>query len=261
MVPVSNFRGDTVHIHTNFLKNLPYDTFFFPAPSGNSNTLVIWFHGGCFIDERPKNILPFLEFFSEYAHAVDIFTFDYPLPFKFSFDDTLIYVNYILKDLLAQHDYTNVYFAGDSAGAFFAVKTMEIEMSSSMRKELKVDAIGCHINGFIGICGFYDTTFNNNALGEMVFKFYLMRNIKSTKKYKKSNVIHPMLIVTSSSDFLLDQSRNFADRHRSYPNNSYKVFNTPNTTHCFLTNIHLPETKELAVDILEFIEANLLVKL
>lgn len=216
-------------------------------PNKSSKTCLIWFHGGCFIQEKPSNVLPFLEMLSQ---DMNVYTFDYPLPFDFTLDDTLVYINKNLKDFFNEYSFDTYAIGGDSAGTFLALKLYEFQ---TIKTDLYLEPLPelLNVQKFVGVCGFYDMTFGGNKMGEMAFNFYVLRGVSNKKKYI-SNVSYPNnLLLTSSSDFLNRQTTVFNDKFRNV--SDLISYTTPNSIHCFIASTHLPETARAHREIALFI--------
>jgi hypothetical protein len=206
------------------------------------------------MEETPKTTLPFVQLVGDMT-KIDVLTFDYPLPFDYTIDDTFRFINVTLKTFFNENkQYSNVFFGGDSAGAFLATKTIEFETNALARSILNIEQLKCPINGFIGICGMYDITFSQNQLGELVFKFYVLRGCKNHAIYQNVNLKYPMHLQTSTNDFLIGQTQTFFDKHRSSEHTTFHLFKTSNSVHCFITMTSLPETIESIDMIKDFIE-------
>lgn len=215
-------------------------------PKQGSKVCLIWFHGGCFIQEEPTNVLPFLEVLS---NDINVYTFDYPLPFDFTLDQTLIYINKNLRQFFDTTPHEQYFVGGDSAGTFLALKLYEQQMLDneylSPLPELTT------AKAFVGVCGFYDMKFGNNKLGEFCFDFYVLRGVNNKKKYRTTISFPSNLLITSSSDFLNRQTILYNDIYRS---RSILInYTTPNSIHCFITSTALPETVEAAQKIISFL--------
>lgn len=216
-------------------------------PNNESKSCLIWFHGGCFIQEEPTNVLPFLEMLSR---DVSVYTFDYPLPFDFTLDETLIYINKNLRTFFDENTYENYFIGGDSAGTFLAIKIYELEIIKSELKLFPLPEL-LSVNAFIGVCGFYDMTFGGNKMGEVFFRFYLLRGVNSKNKYTTNTSYPNNLLLTSSSDFLNRQTIVYNDMYRS--KSTLISYTTPNSIHCFISSTSLPETIRAAGEIIAFI--------
>lgn len=251
-VTVSNVDIDRFSINKLKFGRRFFKTYY-QKSNNDTDTLLIWFHGGCFMEETPKTTLPFVQLVGDTV-KIDVLTFDYPLPFDYTLDDTFRYINKIINTFLEKsRKYSNIFFGGDSAGAFLATKTMEFETNAMARSVLNIDKLGCQINGFIGICGLYDTTFSQNRLGEMLFKFYVLRGCKNHSIYQNVIMKYPMHVQTSTNDFLIRQTQQFYDKNRASEHTSIHLFKTSNSTHCFITITSLPETIESIEMIKSFI--------
>jgi hypothetical protein len=223
------------------------NSYYIPRADGvASESCLIWFHGGCFIQEEPTNVLPFLEVLSS---DINVYTFDYPLPFDFTLDETLSYINRNLRKFFDTTPHQKYFVGGDSAGTFLAQKIYEREILRV--QELPLPELS-QVQAFVGVCGFYDMKFGNNKIGEMLFNFYVLRGIEDKKKYQTTISFPNNLLITSSSDFLNRQTIIYNDMHRS---RSILVnYTTPNSIHCFIASTFLPETRRAASEILDFIQ-------
>lgn len=225
-------------------KNKPFRRLHINPRQQNTNTILIWFHGGSFIQEKYDNMEAFLILTSKTLN-INILTFDYPLLYLANLSDTLVFIHKLLYEFFLENThYTNIFYAGDSAGTYLALKTIEIEYNQALRKELQIPPeITLQLpNAFIGICGFYDGTMDNKPFVSFLVNLWLW-NVKNMNNYKNTNLIIPALIITSSRDFLSSQSIRFI-RNQSPELIESHIFETPNTLHCFISNVTLPETKK-----------------
>jgi acetyl esterase/lipase len=222
------------------------------CPGGSENILV-WFHGGCFIQEKYDTILPFLVEVARVCE-MDVVTFDYPLLYTATMPETLGYCNQLLRDFFDEHKYENVFYGGDSAGTYLALKTMEIEYNQSLRTAVGVEPLGIPVNGFVGICGFYDPTLNGKPLALPLINHWFWKADNITN-YKKCSVRVPSLLVSSSHDFLVSQTQRFIDQQ---PRRllQFRQFVTPNSLHCFVANTTLLETIQTLELMCDFFSRN-----
>lgn len=238
--PSSIFEdGEYTQQSRNTYKKLNYNSYL--LKNSGANTLIVWFHGGCFIQENPDIVLPFLGLLRQNMPNCDILTFDYPLPYSRTLDDTIVCSNQIIAKYIGNYD--NYYVAGDSAGSLLALLTTHIETSPTLSSRFGINPLGVKFNGYISVCGFYDIRFNGNALAEMIFKFYIGRGTKNWNNFLASEILVPALVFTSKSDFLYKQNIDFVQRNLS--RDIYlKEFDTHNSIHCFISHTGAEETKE-----------------
>lgn len=248
--PVSNF---TEYDHTE-IKELEYKKNYFKQyllKNENSDTLIIWYHGGCFIQDHPQIVLPFLGSLRRELPNCDILTFEYPLPYDFTLDDSLAFGNYVIsKNILPK--YKNYYICGDSAGSYFAAITANIQDSNTLHTVLHLDKLDLNFNGLISVSGFFDQTFDDNIILKNLFRLYVARYVKNFNALRTTEIFIPSLIFTSKQDFLYRQNVQFSqtNQHRD----SYlKVFDSRESVHDFISYTALPETKECIELIREFI--------
>lgn len=209
-----------------------------------SDTCIIWFHGGCFLQKSPDNVMPFLELLSATNH---VYTFDYPTLFDFTLDDTILFIQKNLRGFFDSMKFENYVIGGDSAGTFLALKVYEAELLNAcvVLPELR------DVNGFIGICGFYDRTFGDNILMKFLFEFYVLRGVKNKSVYNTSISFPNNLLVTATSDFLNEQTIRYNDKYRG--KSRLLKFTTPNSQHCFINSTSLSETTAVVKEIELFI--------
>lgn len=235
---------------TDTFGNRALNSYYMKASGAMSNACLIWFHGGCFIQEEPTNVLPFLELLS---NDINVYTFDYPLPFDFNLDETLSYINKNLRQFFDTVQHDTYFVGGDSAGTFLAQKTYEQEILQSKDPPVRFALPElARVQAFVGVCGFYDMKFGNNKMGEFFFNFYVLRGVSNKKKYQTTMAFPNNLLITSSSDFLNRQSIIYNDIYRS---RSILVnYTTPNSIHCFIASTSLPETIRAANEIIDFLQ-------
>lgn len=222
------------------------NSYYIPKKGTPSKHCLIWFHGGCFIQEEPTNVLPFLELLSD---DINVYAFDYPLPFDFNLDETLMYITKNLREFFDSVPHDGYFIGGDSAGTFLAQKIYEQEVMShdmvTLPEVVKVPA-------FVGVCGFYDMKFGNNKLGEFIFSFYVLRGVSNKKNFHTTMSFPSNLLITSTSDFLNRQTIIYSDIYRS--KSTLLNYTTPNSIHCFIASTSLPETRRAASEILNYLK-------
>jgi acetyl esterase/lipase len=249
-IPSSNF---TEQAHTTeqivLFKQRKFETFL--LRNNNADTLIVWFHGGCFIQDHPHVILPFLGRLRRELPNCDILTFAYPIQFEFNLNDTLLFANKLISDM-DKSKYKHIYLGGDSAGVLLALMTARIEESHTLSTILDIPRLNITYTGIIAICGFYDITFNSNLFAKSIFKFYIGRNTPNWNSYHVREIITPTLMLTSKHDFLYNQHIRFATDNKM--RNIYlKEFHSKNTVHCFVTNTESEETSAAILHIQQFI--------
>lgn len=233
-------------------KNSKFNTYLLRNEGAKS--LVVWFHGGCFMQNHPHIVLPFLGLLRRNLPDCDILTFDYPVPYTHTLHDTLKFSNSLIKATISEQ-YENYFLGGDSAGSFFALLTSNIETSNTMSGVLGIPKLGIQYRGFISVCGFYDQTFDNNKIADALFKFYIARGVEQWSTYRVQEIFIPTIVFTSKSDFLYSQNINFV-RQNIARSVYLKEFDTHNAIHSYITNTSAEETLETVEYIREFVDRN-----
>lgn len=249
--PSSNF---TEYEHTEITEILYKKKIFkqYLLRNENSDTLIIWYHGGCFILEHPEIVLPFLGSLRRELSNCDILTFCYPTPFDFTLHDSIQFGNDVISSVISPK-YKNYYICGDSAGSFYAAITANIQDSPTLHRILDIEKLNLKFNGLISVSGFFDMTFDNNILLKSLFSFYMARNLKNTNAYHVRDIFIPSLIFTSTADFLLKQNVDFANLNQ-HRDSHLKIFDSPRAVHDYISYTSLPETIETIELIREFIK-------
>lgn len=256
--PVSNFteESNTQTTTIQFKK----DTFRqYLIEHSKSKTLIIWFHGGCFIKKEPATVLPFLGLLyrncSNENVPVDILVFDFPVPLNFTMQDTVQFSNSIIQQHLANSGdkYDNFYVGGESSGAFYAAIAANAESLANYHKLFPIKRLNIKFNGLITVCGFFNINFEDNTIHRLLFHTYIARNTPNIKSYNTEEVFIPSISFTTVSDFLFEQNKTFANRNVS--RGSYlKIFENQSVGHCYISYTQLAETYETIKLIIDFIQ-------
>lgn len=225
----------------------------------NSKTLIIWFHGGCFIKTEPSTVLPFLGLlYRQCIHdniPCDILVFDYPVPLNFTMQDSVQFSNEIVREYLLDNKskYQNFYVGGESSGAFYAAIAANIESLSNYHNIFPVEKLNIKFNGLITVCGFFNVNFDDNKLLRLLFRLYISRNTPNIRSYNTEEVFIPSISFTTKKDFLFQQNEIFANRN--IVRDSYlKIFETGAVGHCYISYTQLAETFETVNIIIDFIK-------
>lgn len=251
--PVSNFtEHESTTIDDFRYKNQMFQRYLLKNKS--SDTLIVWFHGGCFLQEHPRLVLPFLGLLRKSLPNCDILTFDYPLPFDYTLHDSLASSVEVIRGEIENGHYTNHYIAGDSAGAFFAVLVANLQNDSTLSAQLDVERLPMKtFNGLIIVSGFLDATFGNKMFLEKCFQFYIARNTRNFHLYRTDRIFIPSMIFTSKHDFLYQQNVKFALRNIESESH-LKVYEADTARHDYISYTNIPETFDTVKIIDEFIE-------
>lgn len=214
----------------------------YAAQQQPADNLLIVFIGGAALYSRVQTIYGFTnELYDRIGEKFDILTFSYPVRFKNTVRDMLIYINAILQKFL---HYKNVHACGISFGTLLAGAFIKKEGSLQASKKMQVPQIGMNVKSLSGFSGLYGTKFNSQLLTNL-FKFYVMRQTPGIEYYSCYNLAIPTLAISSSSDFLVAQTFRFAKREGS----EVKIFQAPYLRHAFVQVITLDEAKQ-ALDML-----------
>lgn len=213
----------------------------------NNNTkLLIYFHGGAFLFSNQKSAYGLLNELDENLKDFDILTFSYPVRFRYTLKDSLLSINNVIQKV--QVKYQEFYAVGMSAGVLLMGAFQRKEKDIEISKKIEVPIIGVQFKAMVGICGVYDTRIDNQFL-QMMFDFYIMRKTPSPKDYTCYNIRTPILVISSVSDYLYNQSYRYIQQE---PNVTKYIFNTY-TPHQFSLLINLPESVTTVKKISEFL--------
>lgn len=212
----------------------------------NNTKLLIYFHGGAFLFSNQKSAYGLLNELDDSLTSFDILTFSYPVRFKYTLQDSLLSINKIIQKV--QMKYTEFYAVGMSAGVLLMGAFQRKEKNIEISKKIEVPIIGVQFKAMVGICGVYDTRIDNQFL-QTAFNFYIMRNTPSPKEYTCYNLKTPILVISSISDYLYNQSYRYIQQE---PNVTKYIFNTY-TPHQFSLLINLPEATKTVKKISEFL--------
>lgn len=203
--------------------------------SGNSK-LLVWFIGGSFIFSQRDQVYGFLnKLFDKIGHEFDILTFQYPVRFKYTLQQSMLAINDILKDYILQYD---EHYAGSmSAGTLLLGAFCQKEKSVKVAKDIGVPQIGLQFKKLISICGLFEPEFNSSLLNG-IFNFYIARGTPGIKYYSFYNLSPDKLVIGSVSDFLYQQTLKFISTEKC----TFRIFTNPQLGHVFCKLLNYAES-------------------
>jgi epsilon-lactone hydrolase len=231
---------------------------FKPEKEINTNKLLIYLHGGCFVLGSVKSHQSLVSHLSEHL-ALPILFIEYGLapekPFPSAIDD----IENVYKQALSEyHDY-KIIFMGDSAGAGLAISVL----SRLTKKGIKLPA------NLVMLSPWIDLTCQNNSFIENkdhdpILTKKALQNYTSmyvgNAKLSDANPIEsikgrfpPTLILVGSGEILLDDSKSIYNKIADHQKKA-KLTIYENQNHVWmLENVHSEESKKTIREIKEFI--------
>lgn len=216
-------------------KNNVFDLYL-PKNTGNQSKplpVIIWVHGGAFVggDKNGMEIYSTLLASNHYAVLVPNYELapeaKYPTPLK-QLDEFYRYVNSIQGNYPL--DMSQVFFAGDSAGAQIASNYVAIQTNSELANQMEIGQAVPRdsIKGALLYCGPYDIDKFNNSSHSIIMKFLLnqiawsyigKRNWQDTEEVKQASVVHyvnenypPAFITDGNTGSFEDHGKELADK-------------------------------------------------
>lgn len=193
----------------------------------NNRPLIVVFIGGALVTCEPRNIYGFCnDLFRELDGQFEIVVFRYPVRFRYSLHEIMSHINDTLRNFV---HYNHVHAIGISIGALLAGAFHNKEVDRKVADEMKLPQIGMRFESFIGVCGVYECRFDASLINRL-FRFYILRNTPGMEHYTCFRMTTiPVLIISSTSDFLLEQTRRFIAAAGVYQRQNYQgtVAKTP----------------------------------
>lgn len=183
------------------------------------------------------------------GNEFDIITFNYPVRFKYSILDAMESINNSLIGL--SKTYKNIHAIGISFGALLAGAFYNKEQSLDISLKMKIKRIGINFKSFIGLCGLYETNFNNSLLTNL-FNFYIMRNTPYIRKYTCFEMQIPRLIMSATSDLLINQTYKYIRTE----NVKSKIYKSKTLPHGFFQFVNSSESQDAIENMIVFIKDN-----
>lgn len=169
---------------------------------GNRKLCVI-FIGGAFMFNNLRTHTGFAnELFARISNTHDVLLLSYRTRFVYTVHDGMLSINDTLSEFLDYEDYCAI---GMSAGALYAGAFVRKEADANEASKMKVGRIGLEFTRFVGVCGVYETSFDN-AILDALFAFYIMRHTPNARSYTCHGLNIPMLLVSHVSDPLFSQT-------------------------------------------------------
>ncbi|KAI5630603.1 OrNVorf47-like-1 [Venturia canescens] len=215
----------------------------------DNKKLLVWFQAGAFVMKNRKTPYGLLNCLNDALVEFDILTFDLPIRSSYTVRDAMLTTNELLGRFKKYDEY---YAAGFSTGALLMGSFMKKEMDEETSRKMGVPAIGIRFKAIVGLCGLYSTKFDDSNL-ESLFKFYIMRDDSNSHLYSCSDLDVPMLVIGATSEFLYtDQTRKFHCAGKC----EKKLFSETPLPHEFPLMMDLPEAKESAETVIQFLREN-----
>ena len=225
----------------------------------NSNKLIVYLHGGCFVLGSIQSHQAMVSHVSE-ALQTPIFFIEYSLAPEHPFPAALNDVFSVYKHLLLEYPEKDIIFMGDSAGSGLTLSTL----SKINNEGIKVPAYMVLLSPWTNLrCD--NDSITNNAHSDPILSKTTLQNFASM--YVNENLLEanpienlcgpfpPTLIMVGSGEVLLDDSKNLYDKIVSeQPNVKLSIYEKQNHV-WMLENIHTDASGEALKEIAEFITA------
>ena len=230
-------------------------------PEKESNKLIIYLHGGCFVLGSIKSHQSLVSHLSEHLEGPILFV-EYSLapekPFPFAIDD----VEKVYQQILNEYPAHDIIIMGDSAGAGLAISVLSrlTEKNIAMPESLVLLSpwvdLTCENNSIIENKD-YDPILTKDALQNYASMYLGNAELSDANPMNKTKVKFPSgLILVGSGEILLDDSKWIYNEIRTCQE-KVKLSVYENQNHVWmLENIHSEESQKAMREIKEFIAAN-----
>ncbi|ABO45352.1 unknown [Gryllus bimaculatus nudivirus] len=236
------------NLNTQYGKEYEKDGYTLYSSNKTVSNLLVWFHGGAFLYSDRKTAYGFLNNLFEYIKDdCDILVFDYPVRFSNTVRDSMLRCNSIIKKFIFK--YKSFYCGGMSAGCLLMGTFIKKETVRGVAEKIQVPVIGVIFKAMIGLCGVYETNFNDSKLLNVAFDFYIMSGTPYPKLYTCYGINLDKLIIGAISEYLYQQTYKYANTE---PCNKI-IYQNKNLTHSFPLLLNTSESKECIKKIAEFL--------
>lgn len=186
----------------------------------SNRPLIVVFIGGALVTCEPRNVYGFCnDLYREMNGQFEIVVFRYPVRFRYSLHEIMLHINDTLRNFV---HYNHVHAIGISIGALLAGAFYNKEIDRKAADEMKLSQIGMRFESFTGICGVYECRFEASLINRL-FRFYILRNTPGIEYYTCFRMTAiPVFIISSTSDFLLEQTRRFIASAGVYQSQNYQ---------------------------------------
>lgn len=233
------------------LFKLEKNEFYTLYKSGESNKkLLVLFVGGAFLFSQLNTIYGFMnELYEQMKNdSYDLVVFKYPTRFSHTIKETMLHINAVLMKLINRYD---IYHGiGISAGALLLGAFIQKETSLHNRDKMEIPQIGIKFRSYTGICGIYNSLFEEKSIMSFLFNNYIFRGTPGIRSYNCRNINIPKLIISCRSDFLYSQTKAFVESETC----ENEIFADLTLPHAFPQIINLKESQETIKRIADFIK-------
>ncbi|KAG8362513.1 GbNV_gp19-like [Fopius arisanus] len=186
------------------------------------------------------------ELYSRVKDDFDVVVLKYPLRMKSSLRDSIVHFGETLcKDFLHYRYWHAISF---STATLLTGTFMHKERDATFSRQIEVPQVGIKFSSFVGICGVYNTQYNNGII-DALFKFYILKNSTRGHLYSCYDPQVPTLLLSSQSDLFISQTRQFVAAH------SCRIEMYPrDLPHLFMKLIDQKESQNGMNKIVEFIK-------
>jgi len=227
-------------------------------PEKETNKLIIYLHGGCFVLGSVKSHQSLVSHLSEHL-ALPILFIEYSLAPKKPFPSAIDDIENVYKQILAEYHAHDIILIGDSAGSGLAISVLSRLTEKDIRSPANLVMLSpwidltCQNNSLIENKD-HDPVLTKQALQNYTSMYIGNANLSDVNPIETINErFPPTLILVGSGEILLDDSKSI---HNKIAGLQEKVKLTiyENQNHVWmLENIHSEESKKAIKEIKEFI--------
>ena len=223
----------------------------------NSNKLIVYLHGGCFVLGSIQSHQAMVSHVSANLQTPVLFV-EYSLAPEHPFPAALNEVFSVYKHLLLKHSEKDIIFMGDSAGAGLALSVL----SKINNEGIKIPAYLVMLSPWVDLTCSNDSI-ATNAQSDPILSKTALQNFAAMyvdDNLSEANPIGnllgpfpPTMIMVGSGEVLLDDSKNLYNKiTREQPNVKLSIYEKQNHV-WMLENIHTDSSGKALNEIKEFI--------
>ena len=249
--------SEQVTINQEIIENVTC-YWFNPKEKVNTNRLIIYLHGGCFVLGSIHSHQALVSHLSEQL-ALPILFVEYSLAPEKPFPAAVNEIEKVYKQMLARDPEKNIILMGDSAGGGLAISIV----SAFNKENIKSPVYLVMLSPWIDLSCNNDSLLRNKDSDPILTKKALQDYASmyiNDNKLSEANPIEnikgkypPTLILVSAAEILLDDSQSIYSKIASDQQKT-KLSIYDNQNHVWmLANIHSEESKKAIREIKEFI--------
>jgi acetyl esterase/lipase len=249
--------SENVTINQEIIENVPC-YWFNPKKTGHTNRLIIYLHGGCFVLGSIESHRALVSHLSENL-ALPILFVEYSLAPEKPFPAAVNEIEKVYRHIISRYPENDIILMGDSAGGGLSISVI----SDFNRSHVKPPAYLVMLSPWVDLTCNNDSLVKNKDTDPILTKKSLQDYASmyvGDSTLSEANPIEnmhgnypPTLILVSSSEILLDDSRSICNKIASHQKNT-KLSIHENQNHVWmLADIHSEESKKGIKEIRELL--------